>query len=542
MMQATYKADAIVIGGGLAGITAVLELLDLNKSVVLIERAPEDRFGGLARVSFGGIFFVDSPEQKRARIRDRADLALRDWIRYGELDVSEHWPRLWAEAYVNRCTADVRRWLCDRGVRFFPVVHWVERGLHEPGNSVPRFHMVWGTGQGLITALLRRLESHPNRRKLAVKFCHRVADLTTSGGNVAGCSGVREDAGVEFAAVGEAVVLASGGFAGNLDLVRQHWYRPWGEPPDCMLNGSHPEADGALHGLAGRLGASVTNLDRMWLYAAGVHHWKPSHEKHGISLVPPKSALWVNYEGRRMGPPALVTSFDTRYLVETICGQRKKYSWQILNWKIAKKELAVSGSEFNASIREKKFLGFLRELLFGNPRLVRDFIDNCPDFVTANSVPELAEKMNLLAGTSDVDSDLLEREIRSYDAQIERGRWLHNDDQLRRIAHARQYRGDRIRTCKFAGIDDRRARPLIAIREFILTRKCLGGIQTDLQSRVLGNSGEPLPGLYAVGEAAGFGGGGIHGIRSLEGTFLGGCVFSGRLAARSISTGRTGCD
>ena len=238
-----------------------------------------------------------------------------------------------------------------------------------------------------------------------------------------------------------------------------------------------------------------------------------------------------------MGPPAMVTGFDTRYLVETICRQKKKYSWQVLNWKIAKKELAVSGSEFNQAIRDKKRIKFLLSLLLGNPGLVREFIDNCPDFVTANSVAELAEKMNALTGTAGVDATLLAEEIRLYDDQIDRGPAFHNDDQLRRIAHARQYRGDRVRTCKFAKIDDARARPLIAIREFILSRKSLGGIQTDLSSRVLDTKGEVLPGLYAVGEAAGFGGGGIHGLRSLEGTFLGGCIFSGRLAGRAIAKG-----
>jgi predicted oxidoreductase len=231
----------------------------------------------------------------------------------------------------------------------------------------------------------------------------------------------------------------------------------------------------------------------------------------------------------------MVTAFDTRYLVETICREKEKYSWQILNWKIAKKEFAVSGSDFNHAIREKKFLKFLLSTLLGNPALVREFITNCEDFVTADSVPELVERMNALTGTRDVDVKILEEEIRLYDAQIERGPAFHNDDQLRRIAHARQYRGDRVRTCKFAKIDDLRARPLIAIREFILTRKSLGGIETDLDCRVLNKDGDPMPGLYAVGEAAGFGGGGIHGLRSLEGTFLGGCIFTARRAAQAIA-------
>jgi hypothetical protein len=535
MVDPTYKADVVVIGGGLAGISAAIELLDHGKSVVLIERQSEERLGGLARVSFGGIFVVGSPEQKRAGIRDSVDLALGDWIRYGELAADDLWPRRWAEAYINASREDVYGWLRARKVSFFPVVNWVERGLNEDGNSVPRFHMVWGTGQGLVLGLLKHLASHPHRDNLALHFRHRVTDLTRTAGRFTGCVGMREDTGEEFCASGESMVVAAGGIAGNLDLVREHWYKPWGTPPEYLLNGSHPTADGHLHKVAAKHGANVTHLDKMWHYAAGVHHWRPLHRAHGISLVPPKSALWVNYEGRRMGPPALVTAFDTRYLVETISRQKKKYSWQIMNWKIARKEFAVSGSEFNHAIRDKKLLKFLSTLLLGNPKLVQEFIDNCGDFVVASSVPELVQKMNQLTGEYDVDRDLLEREIRLYDHQIALGPAFHNDDQLRRIARAREYRGDRIRTCRFARIDDPGARPLIAIREFILTRKSLGGIQTDLDARVLDVNGEAAAGLYAIGEAAGFGGGGIHGLRSLEGTFLGACIFSGRLAGQAIA-------
>lgn len=529
-----YQADVIVIGGGLAGIAATLELLDSGRSVVLVDRAGKERFGGLARASFGGVFVVGSPEQKRGGIRDTPELALRDWLAYGELGESDIWPRRWAESYVNSSLDDVYRWLRQRGVSFFPVVHWVERGLHQPGNSVPRFHMVWGTGQGLILALLGAIEKHPRRDRLQIFFNHRVTELSRTGGRFTGCAGIDEASGSDFTAEGENVIVAAGGIGGNLEMVRQNWFKPWGEPPEYLLNGSRPEADGALHQIVTRHGGQVTHLDKMWNYAAGVHHWKPQHPNHGLSLVPPKSALWVNYEGRRMGPPAMVTAFDSRYLVETICSQKKKYSWQILNWKIAKKELAVSGAEFNPAIRDKKMLGFLFTLLFGNAGLVRDFAENCVDFVTAGSVAELAEKMNALAGSDDIDARLLAEEIRRYDEVIDRGPALHNDDQLRRIAHARQYRGDRIRTCKFARINDPKAMPLIAIREFILVRKSLGGILTDLRSRVLDAGGEPIPGLFAAGEAAGFGGGGIHGLRSLEGTFLGGCVFSGRVAAQTI--------
>jgi len=532
MAESSYEADVVVIGGGIAGIAAAMELLDGGRSVLLLERTARERFGGLARESFGGVFAVNTPEQKRAGIRDSEELALSDWLAYGELDDEQTWPRRWAEAFVSRCTEDVYRWLRRRGVSFLPVPNWTERGLFLPGNSVPRFHVVWGTGLGLIQALERELLDHPRKEALQVCFGHNVTELVTTDGQFCGCAGVLEDSGEEFSARGEAVIVAAGGIAGDLDQIREHWDPDMGDAPQLLLNGSHPPADGRMHQLVQQHGGVVTHLEKMWNYAAGVRHWKPRHPQHGVSLVPPKSALWVNYRGRRMGPPPLVSSFDTRYLVETICRQKKQYSWQILNWKIARRELAASGAEFNRAIRDRKRLAFYWNILFGNSALAQEFIDSCEDFVTAQSVDELVKKMNALAGTEDVDAALLAEQIRRYDDNIARGTALQNDDQLRRIAHARQFVADRLRTCKLAPIDDPGARPLIAIREQIVTRKSLGGVQTDLQSRVLDAAGTALPGLYAVGETAGFGGGGVHGRRALEGTFLASCVFSGRMAWR----------
>jgi predicted oxidoreductase len=545
-MGARYQADVVVAGGGLAGLVTALELLDSGHSVVLLDRGSADGLGGLARIAFGGIFIVGSPEQRRGGIHDSVELATRDWLAYGELDEADTWPRQWVEAYVNASRPEVYDWLRARQVKFFPVVHWVERGLHGPGNSVPRFHMVWGTGHRLIQALLDHLQVHPNRDRLLMLFGHRVTGLIEEAGQIRGCSGVIEKTGegginIEsgaFEASADCVVIASGGITGNLDLVRRMWDRTWCEPPELLLNGSHPAADGALHEVAREHGAAVTHLDKMWLYAGGVHHWKPEHPLHGLSLVPPKSALWVDRHGRRLGPPALVSGFDTRYLVETICRQGGGRSWQVLNQRIARKELAVSGSEFNHAMRERRLPNFLLTLLLGSRELVQEFIDKCEDFVTADTVPELAAKMNELAGNRDIDAEVLGDQIRSYDDMITRGRKFHDDDQLRRIAQARSYRGDRVRTSKFARIDDSTARPLIAIREHVLTRKSLGGLQTDLSSRVLDAAGQPLDGLFAVGEAAGFGGGGIHGIRSLEGTFLGGCIYTARQAAHAIAAGR----
>jgi predicted oxidoreductase len=273
----------------------------------------------------------------------------------------------------------------------------------------------------------------------------------------------------------------------------------------------------------------------MWNYAAGVHHPRPRKPNHGLSLVPSRSALWLNWRGERIGPQPLVSGFDTRRLVTDICAQEKAYSWQVLNLRIALKELAISGAEFNPSVRDKKVFGFLRDILFGNRWLVNDMLDHCEDFVTANSLPELVEKMNALQGDASVQVDAVTDAVTRYDATIKRGRNFMNDEQLRRIAELRQYRGDKVRLCKFQPIQDQKALPLIAIREFITSRKSLGGIQTDLQSRVLSASGKPIAGLYAVGEAAGFGGGGVHGLRALEGTFLGGCILSARLAAKAIA-------
>jgi uncharacterized protein len=507
--QSTHEAEVVVIGGGLAGMVTALELLDAGKRVVMLDAASRDRFGGLALWSFGGMFFVDSPEQRKSGIKDSVDLAMRDWVRYGELDPADVWPYRWAEAYVNRCTEEVRGWLAERDVSLFRAVNWTERGYFVPGNSVPRFHIVWGTGEGIVKPLIPRLEAHEKTGRLQLHFNHKVDALTQEGGRVVGCHGTGSAG--SFEARGDAVVIAAGGIAGSHDKVRAVWPRAqWGEPPESMLNGSIPEADGQLLDRAEELGANITHLEKMWNYAAGVRHWAPLFPNHGLSLVPAKSPLWVNYQGRRFVDPPLVGAYDTLML----------------------------GAEFNPAVRDKKLLAFIVRLLKGNGEQVEEFIDHCPDFVTAGTVAELADKMNALTGTKDVDARLLERDIADYDDNIARGTKFQNDDQLRRIAHVRQYLGDRLRTCNMARIVDPDAMPLIAIRMQILTRKSLGGIQVDLDAKVLDKSGNAIPNLFAVGEACGFGGGGMHGKRALEGTFLGGCVYSGRVAARAINSGR----
>ena len=529
------QSDVLIIGGGIAGIATALDLLDGGKTITLLDRDEEASFGGLARESFGGMFFVDSPEQRRQGIRDSHDLALRDWLSFAEFGEDEHLPRAWAEAYVERCTADIHHWVRRFGVSFLPVVNWVERGEFVPGNSVPRFHVAWGTGKGITDALIAGLRAHPNASRLTLRFNQRVDQLTRAGGRVSGAAGIDETTGAPFEITAEQVVVAAGGInGGDLARVRQNWHCDWGTPPQVILNGSHRFADGTLHDATAAVGGLLTHLDRMWNYAAGVHHPRPRKPNHGLSLVPPRSALWLNWQGKRIGPQPLVSGFDTRRLVRDICAQARQYSWQLMNRKIALKELAISGAEFNPSIRERNKLGFARDILLGNKWLVTEMLDHCQDFVAANSLPELVEKMNALQGDQAVELKAVEEAVASYDATIARGKSLMNDEQLRRIAYLRNYRGDRIRLCKFQPIMDSRALPLIAVREFIISRKSLGGIMTDLQSRVLDSTGQPIEGLYAVGEAAGFGGGGMHGLRALEGTFLGGCIFSGRRAAAAI--------
>ncbi len=533
-----YQSDVVIIGGGLAGIVAALELLSVGKSVTLMERDVEQNFGGLAKESFGGILMVGTPEQRRSGIRDTPELALQDWLSFGEFGrdkTAEYWPRRWAEAYVNDSYGEIYRWLKTHGIGFLPLPLWVERGQFGGGNSVPRWHVVWGTGHALATKLIGALLTHPRRQALTLKFGHRVEALTSDAGRISGCSGIIEDSREEFVARADAVLVATGGINGSIERVRQHWHVDWSSPPQTILNGSHKFADGTLHDAVRAVGGNVTHLDRMWNYAAGIHHWRPRKPDHGLSLVPPRSALWLNWRGERIGPHPLVSGFDTRDLVTQICKQEKQYSWQLLNYKIALKELAVSGAEFNPSIRDRKIVGFLRDTLFGNRWLVEQMTENCIDFVQASSLPELVEKMNALQGDAAVNLHTVRAIVDRYDAEIGRGPALHNDEQLRRIAHLRNWRGDRVRTCNFQKILDPGAMPLIAIREFITSRKSLGGIQTDLSSRVLSIAGQPIPGLYAAGEAAGFGGGGMNGLRGLEGTFLGGCIYSARRAAQSIN-------
>jgi uncharacterized protein len=532
------RTDVVVVGAGIAGLVATLELLDGGKRVLLLDRCRPDEVGGLAREAFGGIFLVDTPEQRRAGIRDSYELALDDWLRTADFEPEDEWPRRWAEMYVRTANTEIRDWLRRRNIGVFPVVNWAERGVFGDGNSVPRFHLAWGAARRMVTAVWEAIDDHPRRSALEVRFRRRVTRLLDEGGSVSGCEGVDEDTGAEFRADADAVVVAAGGIGGNLDKVRANWPPDLGDPPEHILMGSHYYADGAMHDEVGRVGGNVVNLDRMWNYGDAVHHPRPKRPLHGLKLIPPRSGLMMDPTGRRYGPRPVIPTFDAHDAFRTIAREERRYAWLVCNFRIASRELDVSGSQHNPDLRERRLLRFVGNVLFGKPWLVTHFIRECEDFVTAGSLRELAAEMNRLVGDDTVDADVLESEVARYDGNVARGKALFNDDQLRRIAQLRNWRGDRLRTARFARIVDPKGMPLIAIRLQLLSRKSLGGIQTDLDCRVLRAGGEPIPGLYAVGESAGFGGGGVHGKRALEGTFLIGCVITARACARAIAQTR----
>ncbi len=538
-MPTQERVDVVVIGAGLAGLVTTLELLETGHTVLLIDRCHPHELGGLAREAFGGMFMVDTSEQRRSKIQDSVELALEDWNRVAAFEAGDDWPRRWAEAYVARARDEVGGWLKSHGVKFFPVVSWAERGVYGDGNSVPRFHITWGCGQALIDQVWGAIQRHPRRSNLDVRFRTRATGLVIRNGRVVGCRiAPEDDPGQVTRILAGQVVIAAGGIGGNLDIVRKEWPEDLGKAPKEILMGSHYYADGAMHKEVGRIGGNVTHISRMWNYADAVRHPKPRRPLHGLKLIPPRSGLVLDPSGKRYGPIPLMPTYDAYYALERMMEDERAYYWMVCNWKIARRELDVSGSEHNPLIREKRTIRFLLSVLLGKPTLVRYFVDHCPDFVTARTLPELAGKMAAVTDDGALDAAQMQHEVEHYDATIARGKGLFNDDQLRRIESYANYRGDRLRTCRFQQIADPKAGPLIAIRMTVMSRKSLGGIQTDLESRVLRPDGEPIPGLYAAGEAAGFGGGGMHGKRSLEGTFLGGCVFSGRIAARAIAEAR----
>lgn len=546
----TESADAVIVGAGLAGLVAATELADAGKRVILLDQESGENLGGQAFWSLGGLFLVNSPEQRRMRIKDSYELAMQDWLGTAGFDREEdHWPRKWAEAYVQFAAGEKRSWLHQKGLRFFPVVGWAERGgygANGPGNSVPRFHVTWGTGPGVIEPFVNRAHSAVADGFLRILYRHRVSEILTTNGAVAGVRGeVLEPTNVmrgvkssrvvagEFEIRAGAVIVTAGGIGGNHKLVRQNWPARLGTAPTKMLAGVPDYVDGRMLAISEAAGARIINRDRMWHYVEGIQNWNPVWPNHGIRILPGPSSLWLDATGKRL-PVPLFPGFDTLGTLAHIMGTGHEHTWFILTQKIIEKEFALSGSEQNPDLTGRSIRDVMGRARGGAPAPVRAFMERGADFVVERDLRDLIRRMNALTPVPLLDVERVEREVVARDREMDNT--FTKDLQIAALRGARSYLGDKlIRVAKPHKLLDPAAGPLIAVRLNIVTRKTLGGLETDLSSRVLGGDGLPITGLYAAGEVAGFGGGGMHGYRALEGTFLGGCMFSGRVAGRAAA-------
>ncbi|KQY76308.1 FAD-binding dehydrogenase [Microbacterium sp. Root1433D1] len=551
MTTTPLSADVLVIGWGLAGLVAAAEALDAGRRVILVDQEPRTNLGGQAWWSFGGLFFIDSPEQRRLGIRDSLELATQDWFGNAGFDRDEdEWPRRWAQAYLQFAAGEKRAWLRERGVGFFPVVGWAERGGYGaigPGNSVPRFHITWGTGPGIVAPFAAAVEQGERDGRLTILPRHRVGELTVADGTVTGARGdilatsgaergvpsSREVIG-EFQISATATIVCSGGIGGNHDLVRAAWPERLGTAPAHMLTGVPAYVDGSMHRVSEVAGARLINGDRMWHYVEGITNWDPVWPSHGIRILPGPSSLWLDATGKRL-PVPLFPGFDTLGTLEHLRTTGHDHSWFVTSRQIVEKEFALSGSEQNPDLTGKDVGLLLKSRLAKGPTgPVQSFLDEGEDFIVENDLDSLLEQMQKHPGGELLDLDNVRREVEARDREMEND--FTKDAQIGMLRSMRGYRGDKlIRTAAPHRLQDPAAGPLVAVKLHVLTRKSLGGINTDLEGRALNAAGEPIPGLYAAGEASGFGGGGVHGYRALEGTFLGGCLFSGRTAGRAAA-------
>jgi predicted oxidoreductase len=551
-------ADIIVVGAGLAGLVATHELTSRGKTVALIDQENAANLGGQAFWSFGGIFLVDSPEQRRMRVKDSVELAWNDWLgsaQFDRLDDQDVWAAKWARAYVEFATGEKRSWLTGHGISFLPTVGWAERGdlrATGHGNSVPRFHVAWGTGTGVVEPFVNSARTAAAAGLIRFYHRHRVDELVVHDGAAAGVRGVvladddsprgapsNRDTVGQFELTAQAVILTTGGIGGNHEMVRRFWPERMGTPPQSMITGVPAYVDGRILDIAGDSGVRLVNRDRMWHYTEGVQNWDPIWPDHGIRILPGPSSMWFDALGRRLPAPYL-PGYDTlgtlRYLRATPDIADYDHSWFILTQKMIEKEFALSGSEQNPDITSKSRRAFVRERLLRKaaPGPVEAFKHHGADFVVADHFEQLIAGMNALTDQPLLDAAVLRAQIEARDLQIANP--YSKDAQVQGIHNSRRYLGDRLgRTAAPHRILDPGAGPLIGVKLHILTRKTLGGIQTDLSSRALGLHGDPIDGLYAAGEVAGFGGGGAHGYNALEGTFLGGCLFTGRTAGRAAA-------
>ncbi|MDY0909568.1 FAD-binding dehydrogenase [Microbacterium sp. CFBP9034] len=548
---AAHSTDVLVIGWGLAGLVAAAEAVAAGKRVTIVDQEPRSNLGGQAWWSFGGLFFVDSPEQKRMGIKDSLDLARQDWFGNAAFDRDEDaWPRRWAEAYLQFAHEEKRAWLREKGVGFFPIVGWAERGGYSaigPGNSVPRFHVTWGTGPGVVAPFQAAVEAGEAQGRLTILPRHRVTGLTVMGGTVTGAEGdilapsgaargvasSREVVG-SFSIEAGATVVSSGGIGGNHDLVRKWWPERLGTAPNTMITGVPAYVDGSMQTVSAAAGANLINGDRMWHYVEGIQNWDPVWPDHGIRILPGPSSVWLDATGTRL-PVPLFPGFDTLGTLAHLRATGHDHSWFVLSQQIIEKEFTLSGSEQNPDLTGKDVRLLAKSRLGkGASGPVQAFMDKGVDFVVRDTLDDLIAGMKALPGGDALDADRVRLELQARDREIDND--FTKDAQIAMLRSARSYRGDRlIRTATPHRILDPASGPLIAVKLHIVTRKSLGGIETDLSGRALGASGEPIPGLYAAGEASGFGGGGVHGYRALEGTFLGGCLFSGRTAGRAAA-------
>lgn len=542
--------DVIVVGAGLAGLAAAADLGDRGKKTLIIEQEGEQFLGGQAFWSLGGLFMVDTPEQRRMRIRDGLDLARIDWMGSAQFDRAEDdFPRQWAEAYLDFAAGEMRPWLSGMGMRWFPVVGWAERGgafASGHGNSVPRFHITWGTGPGVLEPFIRRVCAHEAAGLTTLAFRHRVSAIEKKVGAISGVSGdilaptdvergekSNRDVIGDFRFEAANIIVTSGGIGGNLDLVRKAWPRDrLGTPPDRMISGVPFHVDGRMIGIARDAGAATINEDRMWHYTEGVKNWAPIWPEHGIRILPGPSSLWFDAAGNRLPAPCL-PGFDTLSTLKHLRTTGHDHSWFILTQKVIEKEFALSGSEQNPDFTSGKWREVLKQRLGkGATDAVEAFKEHGEDFVVRDDLEGLVAGMNQLTGEHLLDPAHIRAQVEARDAQIDNP--YSKDAQVTAIRGARAYLGDKlVRTARPHKFLERKNGPLIAVRLHIITRKTLGGLHTNLASQALGPDRKPVTGLYAAGEAAGFGGGGYHGYNALEGTFLGGCIFSGRAAGRA---------
>ncbi|RCW46281.1 hypothetical protein DFQ14_102584 [Halopolyspora algeriensis] len=544
-------ADVIVVGAGLAGLVATYELTRAGRSVLVVEQESADNLGGQAYWSLGGLFLVDSPEQRRMGVKDSAELAWQDWMGTAAFDRQreDHWPRQWAQAYVEFAAGDKRDYLRDLGVRFLPFVGWAERGSGTAtghGNSVPRFHITWGTGPEVVRVFAERVREAQRNGLVTIKHRHRVDELLVNGGAAEGVRGTvlepsAEARGVPSSrtAVGEfdfharAVVVTSGGIGGNPELVRRHWPSWLGRAPEHMLTGVPAHVDGRMLEITESAGGSTVNRDRMWHYTEGIANWDPVWPGHGIRILPGPSSLWLDATGKRL-PAPYFPGFDTMGTFRHILDTGHDHTWFLLDQSIIEKEFALSGSEQNPDFTSKKLSDLLSRVKKGAPGPVEQFKRHGADFVVRDNLRDLVDGMNALTDTPLLSHDDVEREVVARDRELDHS--YSKDMQVSAIRAARGYLSDRlIRIAKPHKLLDPAHGPLIAVRLHLLTRKTLGGLETNLDSQVLRPDGSVFDGLYAAGEVAGFGGGGVHGYNALEGTFLGGCLFSGRAAGRALA-------